>query len=383
MTNSIVNMAVLSIAGVLLGYVGFSAVRANRLTTCSISPQVELKIRHRTIKKEDVIIGCSSLAGMYKAIGEQKAVDTIKTALDAGFVDFDTAPHYGLGLSEERMGKGIQMFSNGRNIKIWTKVGRLMKDKSDVKNSDVIEEGNIPGTSSCIFVEADMNQRPVLDYTAKGVRQSYEDSSRRVGSPPIYGLRVHDADEKWRLDQVMHPTSGGISELVKLRQEGKIKDVSLGMNDPGAILAVLREFPPGTINSVMVAGCWNLLDQNGAELLLECQRRGIQVHNAGIFASGLLVGGSTYKYGAAPPEIIRKTEEWGKLAAKYAVPLPVIAMAFAFQPQVITKVAVGVKSPTEVKQNLAWLNATERIPRKLWSEAKERGLLADCVPLLE
>eukprot|EP00959_Pyramimonas_sp_CCMP1952_P234699 4903810-Pyramimonas_sp.AAC.3 len=120
------------------------------------------------------------------------AVETIKVALDAGFVDYDTAPHYGLGLSEERLGKGLKAHANGRPFRVWTKnrvrgrcgskwltcrmgvraqqTGRIMKNVSDVKEEDKIEFGNVPGTPGCIFVEADLNLRPVLDYTGAGMR---------------------------------------------------------------------------------------------------------------------------------------------------------------------------------------------------------------------
>lgn len=153
--------------------------------------------------------------------------------------------------------------------------------------------------------------------------------------------------------------AGAVAKLLEMRSRNLIRDVSLGMNDPNAILSVIKHFPRGSIDSVMVAGAWNLLDQvrdppylstrvcaiqhpptpaplhlslshthsmgvglfggeqDAAELLLVCQERGIRVHNAGIFASGLLVGGNTYKYGPAPPHMVLKTKQWAELAEEY------------------------------------------------------------------
>uniref|UniRef100_A0A7S0N6H5 NADP-dependent oxidoreductase domain-containing protein n=1 Tax=Pyramimonas obovata TaxID=1411642 RepID=A0A7S0N6H5_9CHLO len=366
----------LSVLPVAVACVGYAAMKV----LSSASTSKVLLLRKGPLGKEDIIIGCSSLAGMYQPIGDSLAVETIKVALDAGFVDYDTAPHYGLGLSEERLGKGLKAHANGRPFRVWTKSGRIMKHVSDVKKEDTLEIGNIPGTPGCIFVEADLNLRPVLDYTGSGMRQSYEDSKARIGLD-IYGLRIHDADEEDRLAQTLAKPGGGVEGMVELRSRGLISEVSLGMNEPAAILRVLRAFPKGTIDCVMVAGAWNLLDQDAAELLLECQKRNIRVHNAGIFASGLLVGGSTYKYGPAPPEVKQKTQAWRELCEEHRVPLPVAAFAFALLPSVVEKVAVGVKSPAEVKQALAWLEATKDVPTQLWRDAKLRGLLAECVPL--
>jgi len=367
----------LAVIPVAVACVGYAAMKTYSLRN---SKSLKLILRKTVLLKEDVIIGCSSLAGMYQPIGEPVAMETIEAALDAGFVDYDTAPHYGLGLSEQRMGKGLKVHAKERPYRVWTKTGRIMKNMSDVKRGDVIEHGNIPGTPGCIFVEADLNLRPVLDYTAIGMHLSYGDSKKRIGLD-IHGLRIHDADDAERLAQTLAQPDGGILGMVELRRRGLIKEVSLGMNEPAAILKVIRAFPPGTLDSVMVAGAWNLIDQDAAELLLECQIRGIRVHNAGIFASGLLVGGSTYKYGPPPPEVLRKTQAWRELCAEHNVALPVAAFAFASLLQVIQKVAVGVKSPKEVEQAAQWITATRDVPVQLWRDAKKRGLLTEAVPL--
>lgn len=332
----------------------------------------------------DLILGCSALAGMYEPIGAAAASAAVVYAIERGIKDFDTAPHYGLGLSEERLGAGLVAANaaNDPTVRVWSKVGRLVRPLADLKPGDVIETGNMAGEPTCIFPETRKQIAPVLDYTAAGVRASREDTRERLGpaADRLHGLRVHDCDEPERYAQAM-ARGGGVDGLVQLRNEGLIDSVSVGLNDPECVLRMVRARPAGTFDSVMVAGAWNLIDQDALPLLLECQRRGIAVHNAGCFASGILVGGSSYKYGAPPPEVRAKVEAWTALAEQHATPLPVLAIAFALLPAVVTRLAVGVKSAEEIKQNLEWVQQAGKVPAALWHEAKAQGLLAPEVDL--
>ena len=126
---------------------------------------------------------------------------------------------------------------------------------------------------------------------------------------------------------------------------------------------------------------YSLPPMTTSDVLLECQERGVRVHNAGVFASGLLVGGSHYKYGPPPDEVKQRTERWKLLAEEHGVPLPAVAIAFATTPAVVDACAVGVKSPEEVAQTIAWLHLTAEIPTALWSDARARGLLDPRAPV--
>lgn len=222
----------------------------------------------------------------------------------------------------------------------------------------------------------------MLDYTAEGVRASHDDTLARLkgGAAAIEGLRVHDCDSPERYAEAM-ARGGAVDGLVALRSEGKIKAVSIGLNDSGVALRMVRGKPAGTFDCVMIAGAWNLIDQDGLELMRECQARGIDVHNAGAFASGILVGGSSYKYGKAPDEVNAKVDKWGKLAVKYATPMPVLAIAFALLPAAVSRLAVGLKSPDEVHQAVAWVDQAASVPPELWREAKAHGLIVDGLEL--
>ena len=330
----------------------------------------------RALAVDRLILGASPLAGIYRGVDASEAAATVRAALDVGFTRFDTAPHYGLGLSETRLGEALRTHAK-KAVKVYTKVGRVMKPMDEVTESEresVVEWGNVPGNDGCIFPDAPRDVLPVLDYSANGFVRSHADSLNRLGIDRIEGLRIHDAETPERFEAAT--TGGGVRALTALRDAGTISEVSLGMNDASYVLRMIRENPPGTFDSVMMAGSWNLLDQDGLEVLLECQARNIKVHNAGVFASGVLVGGSHYKYGPAPDEIKRRIEKWNVLARAYDIPLPAIALAFALAPEVVDSCAVGVKSPDEVAQSVAWLADAARVPRQLWLDAFSQGLLA-------
>ena len=337
----------------------------------------------RKLTVDDLILGCSPLAGIYASSTPERATETVRAALDAGITRFDTAPHYGLGLSERRLGDALrECGADMSKTRVYTKVGRVMKPKDEVTASEkesAVEWGNVPGDPGCIFPDAPVDVLPVLDYTGPGFRRSHADSLARLRLGSVDGLRIHDAEDEARYAQAN--AGGGVAELVKLRDDERaIREVSLGMNDAAFVRRMLEDKPPGTFDSVMMAGAWNLLDQDGGDVLWECERRGVAVHNAGIFASGLLVGGSHYKYAPAPPDIVARTERWRALASKHGVPLPAVAIAFACAPRVVKGCAVGVKSPEEVAQSVAWLADANAVPAQLWVDAKELGLLAPDVP---
>lgn len=356
------------------------------MSACDTSASMvnELELRSKTVFDvgQHLILGCSPLAGIYTSVPEEQALETVQTALELGFVDFDTAPHYGLGLSESRLGHAVSKHADGRPVRLWSKVGRVLKRSNDVTADEGsrVERGNIPGHIDCIFPDSPTGISPVLDYTGQGVRRSIEDSLRRMNVTAVYGLRVHDAEDEFRFTEAMAP-GGGIDALVELRERGEIRSVSLGMNDAKFVTRMIKGKPEGTFDSIMSAGAWNLIDQDGLDLLLDCQRLGIKVHNAGIFASGLLVGGNHYKYAPAPPEIIERREQWLALSEKHGMPLPAVAIAFALLPTVVEKAAIGVKSPDEVRMNVEWLQAASRVPSELWVEAQSMGLLPENIPV--
>jgi len=182
---------------------------------------------------------------------------------------------------------------------------------------------------------------------------------------------------------------GTLEGLRELRAAGRIQHVGLGMNcnreahqgKPEEVLRLLQGAEDGTFDSALLAGGWNLLSQDGLPCLLECQRRGIEVHVAGVFGSGLLVGVDRYAYKAAPTEAVARANRWRALATRHSSSLPAVALAFAALPAVVSRVVLGMATPEQVEQAVSLLPAAAAVPAAIWQEAREAGLLADGVPL--
>lgn len=366
--------------------------------TMSTMETLDIKV-DSALPVDRLIIGCSSLAGLHTSVGEHDVQAAIQEAVTLGCREFDTAPHYGLGLSEERVGRALKLISCPQGYKpvVWTKVGRVIyssrEEVPEEKRAD-IEEANCAGSPTCIFPTTDPNRVPVFDYTSAGVALSLAGSRARLDCE-LAGIRLHDCETPERIAPALAP-GGALDELAKMKIRGEVPSISLGMNDPSAVLKLLREWPPSAaageskgspIDNVMLAGRWNLLDQNGIDVLIECQRQGIEVHNAGIFASGLLAnfstpddGGATsqltetVQYRPATPSELAKAAAWKELAFEYGVSLATVALGFACLPKCVSRVAVGVKNAEEVNQAVAAALALP-LPPAIWTEATKRGLL--------
>lgn len=352
---------------------------------------------------QHIIVGCSSLAGLFTPCGDDGAYSVIQKCLELGLTRFDTAPHYGCGLGEERLGKCLALAAaatssiagdatSSKRYFVYTKVGRLMlKKPCDKEDEDEggegredmdIDKGNVPGSPSCIFPEAPLDVIPCFDYTAKGVRQSFHDSRDRFGTCAGYisGLRLHDCDSNHHINQAIK--EGGISELVRLRDTEKlIVDVSIGTNNPSAAKYILDAAPPGSFNSLLLANSWNLIDHpiSTQELLMQCHDQSILFQNAGIFASGLLVGGEHYLYSKNIPEAVQsKVMKWKTLCAELDIPLGCAALAFSLLFDGIDSVVIGVATAEQVIQCVQWFHLIrERDLTPLWSRAKLEGLFEE------
>lgn len=339
-----------------------------------------------------LLFGASTLAGFtYAPCNRETALGAVRRAVELGIRSFDTAPHYGLGLSEARLGEALSLYAADVPCRVWTKVGRYLLPRHECEEAcasgriarSAVEWDNMHGHPGCIFPDADPEVAEVADYSAAGVARAHAGSvgRLRLRSPvQLAGQRVHDPDTDSRCGAALAP-DGAVAELVRLRRAGTIGEVSIGCWSIPHVERMLRACPAGTFDSVMLAGRWNLIDQSGYELLLECQRKGVRVHNASIFASGLLAGGTTYQNREAPPEIVRRATCWSALACKYGSSLSAVALHFALLPQVVELAAIGMRSSEEVEKNVALL--AERIDPRLWLEAQREGLLAQHIALPE
>jgi aryl-alcohol dehydrogenase-like predicted oxidoreductase len=226
-------------------------------------------------------------------LGHANAVATVRCALEAGVRDFDTAPWYGSGASEERLGRAItELQSSGfepaRAANVTTKIGRLVRSA----------EGGVPAVPfDGVGQPALASRRFANDYTANGAETSLQESLGRLGLQRVYGLRVHDPNDNSLnkcgasgfVDEVaisLTPDAGCLAALRSLRRGARIAEVSLGMNAnkeahqgaPDEILRLLEQAPRGTFDAALLAGGWNLLSQAGLPCFAACERHGVDVH---------------------------------------------------------------------------------------------------------
>ena len=369
------------------------------------SSTVDLDLRRTTaLSVDDLILGCGfnkpdpARPEALAFISRSEAVATVLTALQLGIRQLDTAPLYGVGLSEEYIGDALLQAGLDATIglKVWTKAGVVIRRAERAS----LEHAPPPLSFS--------GERATFrDYSFGMARRGLQESLVRLRLPAVTGLRVHGPNRKDRVtiggklhkpmavdgtEQTL-ATDGILAGLSALRSDGVIEEVSLGLNafDPAIVQGHRRLFerpPPGTVQSVLLAGGFNLLNQNALPLLEEAEARGIEVHMAGVFSSGLLAGGSTvYAAGAdngqAPSdELLERVEGWRRLAAEHGVALPTVALAFAALPRCVKRVVVGMSSPADVRENVAMLRATASIAPAIWRQAKDRGLLDRCMPIL-
>ncbi len=304
--------------------------------------------------------GAATLGNLFREVSDEDAHAAVDAAWAAGVRYFDTAPHYGLGLSERRLGEALR----GRPRDAYTlstKVGRLLVPDG---------AGGSGGTDEGFAVAAD--RRRVWDFSADGVRRSIEDSLTRLGLDRIDVVYLHDADECG--DGGEQALREAYPALERLRAEGVVGAIGAGMNQVAPLERYLRETDADV---VLCAGRYSLLDQRaGMSLLPEALRRGRSVVIGGVFNSGLLADpqpGATYDYKAASVDLLGRALRIKAVAEAHGVPLRAAALNFPFRHPAVASVLVGMRSAAEAADAAAMLAV--RVPGELWDELREEGLL--------
>ncbi|MFI7689226.1 aldo/keto reductase [Nonomuraea sp. NPDC049655] len=296
-------------------------------------------------------LGGAPLGNLYQAVSGEQARATVDAAWDSGVRLFDTAPHYGLGLSERRLGAALAQRSG---YVLSTKVGRLVVP-SRVRDDD--EMFDVP-----------VGLGREWDFSADGVRDSLEDSLARLGLPEIDIALIHDPDD--HLEQALAEAYPALAEL---REQGVVKAIGVGMNQWQAPLRFVRETG---VDVVMLAGRYTLLDQSGLPLLDECAERGVRVLAAGVFNSGLLATpapSGTFDYAPAPAPLLDRATRIAAVCERHGVSLPQAAMAFPLRHPAVASIVLGARAPEEVLANAAlWARP---VPEELWLELAGEGLL--------
>ncbi len=277
--------------------------------------------------------------------GDEQAYATVQAALDNGIRLFDTAPLYGAGVSERRLGHVLRS-APVDGVVVASKVGRLVQPDGSV----------------------------VFDMTRDGALRSLEATLERTGLDHIDILHIHDPDDHYRaaLDEVF-------PVLAELRSAGTIGAIGAGMNQWQMLADFARN---ADFDCFLLAGRYTLLEQGGLPLLDLCHERKIAVLLGGVFNSGILATGPDhgprYNYAPAPPEIVERVRRIQAVCERFAVPLHRAATHFPLAHPAVASLLLGARKPDEVRANLAAL--AEPVPAQLWDALREEGLLQPDAP---
>ncbi|MDX3244598.1 aldo/keto reductase [Streptomyces sp. ME18-1-4] len=309
-------------------------------------------------------LGCAGIGNLYQPVTDEAALATVEAAWDAGIRTFDTAPHYGLGLSERRLGAALR--GRPRNtFTVSTKVGRLLVPNQDDGPGDDLANG--------FAVSA--THRRIWDFSADGVLRSLEASLDRLGLDRVDIALLHDPDH--HADQAL---TEAYPALERLRAEGVIGAIGIGTNQSALPARFVRETD---IDVVLLAGRYTLLEQDGlTELLPEAAARGRSVIIGGVFNSGLLTAprpGATYDYAPAARPVLDRAMRLLEVTERHGVPLRAAALRFPFGHRAVAGVLTGARSPEEIRDTLEQLRRP--IPNALWDELRAEGLLTPGTPV--
>jgi D-threo-aldose 1-dehydrogenase len=299
------------------------------------------------------VFGGAPIGGLYAPVSDEAAAATLEAAWDSGIRAFDTAPHYGVGLSEQRIGA----FLGGRrraDFVVSTKVGRLL----------VPAAGPVDGADE--FYGTPGRTR-VLDYTGDGVLRSLEDSLRRLRLDRVDIVLIHDPD-----DHLAEALESGYPALARLRADGVVGAIGVGVNSA----AVAEWFVSRCdLDCVLIAGRYTLLDDSAARSLFPlCLSRGVAVLAAGVFNSGILADpgdGARYDYAPAPADVLARARRIRDICARYEVPAAAAALRYALRHPAVTAAVVGARTPDEIRADAGYLS--EPIPESLWADLAGAG----------
>lgn len=304
-----------------------------------------------------VVFGGAPIAGLFAPVSAASAQATLEAAWACGIRAFDTAPHYGAGLSEQRLGEFLGEKPRHQFV-ISTKVGRRL-----VAGSAEAQPEGAEG-----FYGAPRLSR-VRDYSRDGVLASLEASLTRLGLDRIDIALIHDPD-----DHAVEALDGALPALAELRAAGVLGAIGVGMNQTPVLEWLVRR---ADLDCVLVAGRYSLLDgQAAATLFPACQRSGVAVLAGGIFNSGLLVcpgPGATYDYAPASAALLDRAHRIAGICARHGTAIGAAALQFVLAHPAVTAAVVGVRSPAEMTQDAGFL--ASRVPDGVWADLAAEGLL--------
>ena len=302
--------------------------------------------------------GGAAIGNLFTEVSDEQAHEAVTAAWERGIRYFDTAPHYGLGLSERRLGEALARYPRAEYT-VSTKVGRRL-EPTEVAGDDLANGFAVPAA-----------HHRVWDFSADGVRRTLEASLERLGLDRVDVVYLHDPD-----DHAEEAFREGYPALEKLRSEGVIGAIGAGMNQAEMLTRFVRETD---VDVVLCAGRYTLLDRSAlTELLPAAVERGVSVVVGGAFNSGLLADprpGATYNYAEAPTELLDRALRMKEVADRHGIGLRAAALAYCAAHPAVASVLVGARSAAEV-HDCADQFATQ-VPDAFWQELRETGLLEE------
>ena len=317
--------------------------------------------------------GTAPLGNLFRPLSDDDARATLAAAKEAGFGYYDTAPFYGFGLSERRLGDALR----GRDAVLSTKVGRLLRPVAGPVDERVVRHG----------YATPMPFEPVYDYSYDAIMRSFEASQQRLGLARIDILYIHDIGRMTHGDEntarMAELTKGrGLKALEELRAAKRIAGFGIGVNEIDACLEVMDN---ARLDVILLAGRYTLLEQNALDVLFpRCEAAGTAIVVGGPYNSGILAVGTKtaaplfYNYEPAPADVIAKVRAMEEVCDHHGVPLAAAALQFPLAHKLVVSVIPGLDSPARVAQTLALYRHV--IPAELWRDLKADGLLREDAP---
>jgi D-threo-aldose 1-dehydrogenase len=335
----------------------------------AIDPTAPVAFGRTNLRVTRMGIGTVPIAGLYEPVPDAQAQATLRRAYELGVRLFDTAPLYGYGVAEQRLGTFLATVPKDDACVVATKVGRALQ------SARIGDEPSHRGPVQQRQFKSGAELEPVFDFSYDGARRVLESSLERLGLGRVDIVYIHDPDDHYE-----QAVEGAYRALEDLRSEGAVSAVGVGMNQS----AMLARFARDTdVNCFLLAGRYTLLEQGALdELLPLCEQKGISVVIGGVFNSGVLADpspGAHYNYSLVEPVVLDRVKRIAAICARHGVPLAAAALQFPFGHPAIATVLCGVRSPQEVEEDERLMRLP--IPTDLWAELKSEGLVRPDAPV--
>ncbi|ATD02015.1 aldo/keto reductase [Pseudoalteromonas tetraodonis GFC] len=338
-----------------------------------LSNKLGLSMKSKLLENQKLGFGTAPLGNMFRNIPEEEALATITEAWNQGIRYFDTAPFYGAGLAEIRLGQVLKNY-NRDEYTLSSKVGRIILDE-EVESQEFGEKGAL--------FEHGRKNRVVNDYTASATLRSIEDSLKRLDTDSLDIVYVHDIAQDFYGDNWLakfeEARNGAFKVLADLKKEGVIKSWGLGVNkvEPIELALNLEEDKP---DAFLLAGRYTLLDHELAlqRLMPKAAAQKVDIIVGGPYSSGILAGGSNFEYQKAPTHIVNKVAKIKAVCEKFSVSIKAVALQFVLANDAVSSVIPGASKPSRIAEDISALE--EKLPHELWLELKREGVISELAP---